>query len=323
MQRSVPCRVVRGLLHNIFCNECSAWRWKQTASHTARYSTFPIGKMLCKRCQALRLAAMLLYTAQCLLLVAPIGGSPCTVFIACKTSELRTLLRSTAASPSLGTGNRRASNWQMSLEMLALMGERKLQQDSISFHAAISACERGNCWREALELLKAWHSVAVKSGSRYEPPVQAMQQEKLAPEITGCNAVISACEKSSQWQQALIVLSAVRQMGLQADVVTFNGLTAACQSRSSWQTIHSLFEDMHLHKLESDVITFNSAIRAHEHWPVSLSLQLLMATKTLPSDIITCNSVLEAIPEDKWQVLGALLLNFAVPDAWLKKQLYS
>lgn len=40
-------------------------------------------------------------------------------------------------------------------------------------------------------------------------------------------------------------------------------------------------------------------------------------------DIITCNSVLEAIPEDKWQVLGALLLNFAVPDAWLKKQLYS
>ena len=57
-----------------------------------------------------------------------------------------------------GAHGREKASASLSAASLAVVLEieslnpRKPSEDSISFHAAISACERGNCWREAGEL---------------------------------------------------------------------------------------------------------------------------------------------------------------------------
>ena len=57
--------------------------------------------------------------------------------------------------------------------------------DEISYSAAISACEKGKQWEEALRLL------------------QQMTCRALTPNEISYNAAISACEKGKQWEEAL------------------------------------------------------------------------------------------------------------------------
>ena len=83
--------------------------------------------------------------------------------------------------------------------------------------------------------------------------------------------MISALEKSSQWQRALLFLAAAEH----ADVITFNaaghrngrcwGLEAtmsACDKGEQWQHAMELLQLMDLKTLEPDLISYNSAISA-------------------------------------------------------------
>ena len=55
----------------------------------------------------------------------------------------------------------------------------------ITHNAAVSACEKGGQWKQALSLLKG------------------MQDAGVARNVVSFSAAISACEKGGQWQQAL------------------------------------------------------------------------------------------------------------------------
>ena len=57
------------------------------------------------------------------------------------------------------------------------MLQRSLTPDAVSHSAAISACEKGKHWEEALRLL------------------QEMLQRSLTPDVVSHSAAISACEK--------------------------------------------------------------------------------------------------------------------------------
>ena len=57
------------------------------------------------------------------------------------------------------------------------MLRRSLTPDVVSHNAAISACEKGKRWAEALRLL------------------QEMLRTSLTPDVVSHSAVISACEK--------------------------------------------------------------------------------------------------------------------------------
>ena len=57
------------------------------------------------------------------------------------------------------------------------MLQRSLTPDSVSHNAAISACEKGKHWEEALRWL------------------QEMLQRSLTPNVVSRNAAISSCEK--------------------------------------------------------------------------------------------------------------------------------
>ena len=55
----------------------------------------------------------------------------------------------------------------------------------ITYSAAISACEKGQQWEEALRLLGE------------------MKKKDITPNVITYNTTISACEKGGQWVEAL------------------------------------------------------------------------------------------------------------------------
>ncbi len=63
------------------------------------------------------------------------------------------------------------------------MQAKGLTPDVITYNAAISACDKGRQWQEALRLV-------------YE-----MLAKGLTPDVITYNAAIFACEKGSQWQE--------------------------------------------------------------------------------------------------------------------------
>ena len=74
--------------------------------------------------------------------------------------------------------------WQQALGLLVLRNV-SMPPDIITYSAAISACEKGQKWQQALGLLAETRSVSV------------------LPNVITYNTAISACEKGEQWQQAL------------------------------------------------------------------------------------------------------------------------
>ena len=71
----------------------------------------------------------------------------------------------------------------------------------ISYSAAISACEKGQQWDQALSLLpEMWSSW-------------------LQPNVINYNSATSAYEKGQQWDQALSLLPEMRSSRLESDAI--------------------------------------------------------------------------------------------------------
>ena len=51
----------------------------------------------------------------------------------------------------------------------------------------------------------------------------------MLPDAITCNALISACDKGKQPEQALEVLEAVHQQGVLPNVITYSALISACE----------------------------------------------------------------------------------------------
>jgi len=65
-----------------------------------------------------------------------------------------------------------------------MLGE-EVQRDTITFNIAISACEKGGQWKQALA------------------PSRRMRCERVQQNTITYRAAISDCEKGGQWQKAL------------------------------------------------------------------------------------------------------------------------
>lgn len=61
-------------------------------------------------------------------------------------------------------------------------------------------------------------------------------------DIISFNIAIRACEKGSQWQQALSLMSEARHRHLQVDVICYNAVMAACSEKTQWQVAVGLFQ---------------------------------------------------------------------------------
>jgi pentatricopeptide repeat domain-containing protein 1 len=62
-----------------------------------------------------------------------------------------------------------------------------------------------------------------------------MQLSGLMPSVIAYSAAVSACEKGTQWQQAIGLLAFMQQSGLAPDVITYNAAVRACEKGARWQ----------------------------------------------------------------------------------------
>ncbi|CAE8587716.1 unnamed protein product, partial [Polarella glacialis] len=71
-----------------------------------------------------------------------------------------------------------------------------------------------------------------------------------------------ACERSSQWQQALEVMGSLPDRGLRPDLVTCNIAMSACVKGHQWLNALHLLAEVPSHGLQADAVTFSAGIKA-------------------------------------------------------------
>ena len=87
--------------------------------------------------------------------------------------------------------------------MQSEMQHRHLEPNTISFSAAMRACEKGEQRQQAQGMLSE------------------MQNGPLEPNVFIFNSAIGACAKGEHWQQALGMLSERQHRELEPDVISF------------------------------------------------------------------------------------------------------
>ena len=119
-----------------------------------------------------------------------------------------------------------------------MQGRLDVFPNSVTYSGAISACEKGEQWQQALDLVVAEQSV------------------ELLPGVITCNASISAREKREQWQQALGLPGSLVVF---PNSVTYSAAITACEKGVQWQQALDLFVAKQSVELLPDVITYNAS----------------------------------------------------------------
>eukprot|EP00913_Durusdinium_trenchii_P026775 g25116.t1 len=201
----------------------------------------------------------------------------------------------------------------------------------ITYTAAIKACEMCKDWLGALELLQKMRADQLKANCfvltalmgvfketrfwRDAVHTFAVLQSGQVPNVVSYNAVISACERSSSWSQALDCFFEFTQVShLFANDVTFNALISSCEKgRMFEKTLHidkknhllasvfkasvSIAKVMKESSVRLDVITYSAAISACEkalQWERALELLAEMRAERVPPNRITVNAAINA-----------------------------
>lgn len=162
-------------------------------------------------------------------------------------------------------------------EALALFDEIK-EPDTISYGAALFACEREGLWMQAVDLL------------------DRMRSKGPEPDIIAYQTTISACKRAGEWQKAIEIMDG---MHIEPDVHIVNAVIAACARRGLYIKAKELLRDMRARgHPEPNVVTYNTVISACARARRSAeAVELLdeMREYELKPDLITYNSVLLAL----------------------------
>ena len=158
------------------------------------------------------------------------------------------------------------------------MPKAQIQPNVISYSAAISACEKGGQWQEALTLF------------------EVMFKAKVQPNVFSYSAAISACEKGGQWQEALTLFDAMPKAQNQPNVISYNAAISACEKGGRWQEALTLFEVMSKAKVQPTVISYNAAISAckkGKQWPEALALFEGMSSVQIQPNLVSFNALFD------------------------------
>eukprot|EP00435_Cladocopium_sp_Y103_P002845 s812_g1.t1 len=209
----------------------------------------------------------------------------------------------------------KSTTWPWALQLLDDLQASKLESDTVSFNAAISAAED---WQMAFHLLDHMDQVQVQrdvvsfnaaiSASDWHHSLLLLERMRflsIPPQLITCSTAITSCSLGGRWQDALHLFESIQQ----PDLIAFNALISACEKGSAWEAALQLLRslpEMSSGKLRANLITCNSALSACEksqQWQQAISILAQLPEK----DGISFNACISACGRaSQWQ--GALQL---------------
>jgi len=98
--------------------------------------------------------------------------------------------------------------------------ENEIPMNVVGFNAAISACAQAGDWQNAINILNRMEDAALSNTSSYLVPV---------PDSITYGTVLSACERSEQWELVLKYARAMNEKSLELDGLAVTSCLHACQ----------------------------------------------------------------------------------------------
>ncbi|CAK8997855.1 unnamed protein product [Durusdinium trenchii] len=172
---------------------------------------------------------------------------------------------------------RNSHQWQRAFHLFYSMQAFQLLPDAACYSAMIGACEEsGTSWALALSLLRQMmrsqvapnHScftstlVCLKIPQEWSIAMELlsfMPQFGIIPNHIHWNAAMSTCA-TSDWQQALVLMNMMRDLGIHPDTDTVAIAMDAYQTASLWQTALNMFRSMPTLELFPGIRSYNSAL---------------------------------------------------------------
>ena len=139
----------------------------------------------------------------------------------------------------------RSKFWSDACRLLDQMPKATVQRNIINFNTAISSCEKGNQWQQAIDLF----------GSACE---------ETHPDVITYSAVISACEKALRWQQAFSLFFSMAQVKVLPNVISYSAVISSSGKAEQWQLSLATFEAMLHAKVRPNVVAYNATISSCE-----------------------------------------------------------
>ncbi|CAE7931602.1 tycC, partial [Symbiodinium necroappetens] len=145
-------------------------------------------------------------------------------------------------------------------------------------------------------------------------PLTQHAQHPLVASIFNHNVAIGTCERQSEWQQALLLLAAVRGATAQANTFSFCPAISACAKGRRWAHALALLGRLGEETLEATIVAFNSAVSACE-WRMALGLLNVLSKSDQQADVISYNSAISKISassKSAWHLALHLLARMAM-----------
>ena len=167
------------------------------------------------------------------------------------------------------------NQWQLVLQLMRPDGSESNDLDVISYTTAINSCGAAKQWERALSFFNEMSNQLVPNRISFGAVISACEKasewtwavhllelaEPLKPNEIICSAVISACEKSSRWEAALFLLRSLNRLTLETTSESYNPVISAC-SGSQWQLAWELFQQMPTMRLSPDSFSYTAIMKA-------------------------------------------------------------
>ena len=140
----------------------------------------------------------------------------------------------------------------------------------VTYSALISAAEKGQQWKLALEVLEemkaAGHGANVIGmlSSAFETCHLSSSLTCFDRTTLAYSAAISALSKGQMWHKALELFREIEASGGKPSIVTYNATMTALEKGLQWERALDLFDEMKLKNMPVTVVSYGSAISACE-----------------------------------------------------------
>ena len=229
------------------------------------------------------------------------------------------------------------SSWCHAVQILTLLEAEELQLNSVQLAGVMNACEQALQWQlcssffvhltparlEALSVSVLCSSLIAACGRaselRWALRFLDEAHERGASNVITLSAAITACERSSMWQDALSLLERNKT---RCNVVSYSSCMSACARASQWQRAMLLLRAMLEQHLLCDAIIYSACINAcGAQWQYALHL-LEAADADAKMSIVAMNAAISSCEKGSAWAIALLLLD-GIPEKALQANVIS